>query len=301
MTSTIHADKIMNSSGDQDSGLDLLVNDQVKIKTANTDRVTVTDATTSITNDLVVDTSTLKVDSANNRVGVGLTDPSELLEVSNSADTPTKISVTAEDSAGTNQNAFIKTKAKGNYYEGLEMASTTGHIGMWGGYHSGSAAVMQARIGGSSINSSDKLAIAIDANGTVTKSLQPGFMVGLSGGNVTGAGYVIFNNVYFNEGSHYNAGNGIFTAPVTGVYIFHAYLLLQNNLSLGDYYWSFTYNGSALAYCYQYNMIANKHFHMSNSIIYKMNANDTMRVYNHNAQWYGVAALHSQFHGYLLG
>ena len=27
MTSTIHADKIMNSSGDQDSGLDLLVND----------------------------------------------------------------------------------------------------------------------------------------------------------------------------------------------------------------------------------------------------------------------------------
>ena len=41
MTSTIHADKIMNSSGDQDSGLDLLVNDQVKLKTANTDRVIV--------------------------------------------------------------------------------------------------------------------------------------------------------------------------------------------------------------------------------------------------------------------
>ena len=46
MTSTIHADKIMNSSGDQDSGLDLLVNDQVKLKTANTDRVTITDTTT---------------------------------------------------------------------------------------------------------------------------------------------------------------------------------------------------------------------------------------------------------------
>ncbi len=52
MTSTIHADKIMNSSGDQDSGVDLLVNDQVKIKTANTDRVTVTDATTTIHNNL---------------------------------------------------------------------------------------------------------------------------------------------------------------------------------------------------------------------------------------------------------
>ena len=63
MTSTIHADKIMNSSGDQDSGVDLLVNDQVKIKTANTDRVTVTDATTTIVNDLAaptIKTATLK-------------------------------------------------------------------------------------------------------------------------------------------------------------------------------------------------------------------------------------------------
>jgi hypothetical protein len=56
MTSTINADKIMNSSGDQDSGLDLLVNDQIKLKTANTDRVTVTDATTTVANALAVDT-----------------------------------------------------------------------------------------------------------------------------------------------------------------------------------------------------------------------------------------------------
>ena len=56
MTSTIHADKIMNSSGDQDSGVDLLVNDQVKLKTANTDRVTVTDATTTVSNNLAANT-----------------------------------------------------------------------------------------------------------------------------------------------------------------------------------------------------------------------------------------------------
>ena len=63
MTSTIHADKIMNSSGDQDSGVDLLVNDQVKIKTANTDRVTVTDTTTTVSNDLAaatIKTATIK-------------------------------------------------------------------------------------------------------------------------------------------------------------------------------------------------------------------------------------------------
>tara|TARA_B000000565_G_scaffold254097_1_gene231823 strand:+ start:639 stop:1442 length:804 start_codon:yes stop_codon:yes gene_type:complete len=60
MTSTIHADKIMNSSGDQDSGLDLLVNDQVKIKTANTDRV-------------IIDSS--------GRVGIGTTSPTDALHV----------------------------------------------------------------------------------------------------------------------------------------------------------------------------------------------------------------------------
>ena len=63
MTSTINADKIMNSSGDQDSGVDLLVNDTVKIKTANTDRITVTDATTTVANDLAaatIKTATVK-------------------------------------------------------------------------------------------------------------------------------------------------------------------------------------------------------------------------------------------------
>ena len=60
MTSTIHADKIMNSSGDQVSGVDLLVNDQVKIKTANTYRV-------------IIDSS--------GRVGIGTTSPSDPLHV----------------------------------------------------------------------------------------------------------------------------------------------------------------------------------------------------------------------------
>ena len=56
MTSTIHADKIMNSSGDQDSGVDLQTNDQVKLKTANTDRVTITDTTTTVSNNLAANT-----------------------------------------------------------------------------------------------------------------------------------------------------------------------------------------------------------------------------------------------------
>ena len=64
MTSTIHADKIMNSSGDQDSGVDLLVNDQVKIKTANTDRITVTTTNTTVTGDINVSAGNFKTTTA---------------------------------------------------------------------------------------------------------------------------------------------------------------------------------------------------------------------------------------------
>jgi len=162
----------------------------------------------------------LFVDGGNNRVGVGLNDPSDIFEVSNPADTPTRAIVTAEDSAGTNQNAFIKTKAKGNYYEGLEMASTSGHIGMWGGYYSGSA-VLQARVGGSGINSSDVKAIEIDANGHVAMPSQPAFLAYPNGdqSNMANDATMVLDQEIYDQNADYNTSNYTFTAPVTGKYL----------------------------------------------------------------------------------
>ena len=53
---TVKVDNLVNQSGDQDSGLDLATNDQVKVKTANTTRVTVTDAATTVANTLTAST-----------------------------------------------------------------------------------------------------------------------------------------------------------------------------------------------------------------------------------------------------
>jgi len=84
--SEIKVNSVVNSTGDNDSGLDLSTNDQVIIKTANTTAVTV-DSSQNVTNagnltvtsDLTVDTNTLKVDSTNNRVGIGTASPTTAL------------------------------------------------------------------------------------------------------------------------------------------------------------------------------------------------------------------------------
>jgi len=274
MTSTIHADKIMNYSGDQDSGVDLQTNDQIKLKTANTDRVTVTDATTTVANDLAV-TGDLTVDS-----GV--------------------LSVTASDNKirytqGTNKGLVIQDAG---ITDSTEINFGTIANGIRAGLITGSNLSFYTGTAGQG-SASKKM--EIDTAGRVLKPTQPGFMIGLSGGHHTSTGNFIFNNTYFNEGNHYNTSTGVFTAPVNGVYQFNAFALLQNNLADGTYYWSFTYNGNALAYCYEPNLVANKHRMYQLSICYKMNANDTMSVYNHTGHWYGIAAQHSQFSGYLLG
>ncbi len=67
---TVKVDNLVNQSGDQDSGLDLATNDQVKIKTANATRVTVTDATTTVANALAVGgTSNLTIADGNLVIG----------------------------------------------------------------------------------------------------------------------------------------------------------------------------------------------------------------------------------------
>ena len=69
------------------------------------DGVTLTNPT--VTGDLTVDTDTLFVDSANNRVGVGTVSPSSLLDVDKSQDAETNIELT---NTNTGSSAQVRTK-----------------------------------------------------------------------------------------------------------------------------------------------------------------------------------------------
>jgi hypothetical protein len=83
---------------------------KLKVDVAGTGETTIASAT--ITGDLTVDTSTLKVDSANNRVGIGTASPSTILDVQSGGTLYSRL----QNTASTADAAFI---AKNTAGEGL--------------------------------------------------------------------------------------------------------------------------------------------------------------------------------------
>ena len=151
-------------------------------------------------------------------------------------DLSTKVSKTGDTMTGTltfgsanNRNIFNTSGATTGYSYGM-LSNTGGTLllgvadsgaGFWS---SGSSSAYMGTIGttGStafSIATNNTTRLNIDSSGRVTMPYQPSFRIGRNSGDISSGSVILFNSTYHNTGSHYNAANGRFTAPIAGRYL----------------------------------------------------------------------------------
>jgi len=163
--------------------------------------------------DLTVDTTTLVVDSTNNRVGIGTASPTQLLQVESSTNSAeVQLRLRGLTSGGGGRSAVV----------GFDPSSTT-------------SSENHTFIG----DGSSKF-LKVDNAGHVTKPLQPAFLAKVNtdqtniatNSDVT----VIFNVERFDQNADFDTGAYTFTAPVTGRYQLQTSLRLENVDTAGGYF-----------------------------------------------------------------
>ena len=166
----------------------------------------VTGATTlsgGVSGDVAFDTSTLKIDSSNNRVGIGTTSPSDTLHVKGFA----QIESNAGDAAYLRFDNDVNSGGK-----------------IWR-----AGAGVSAHGTFSIYNQTDnKFGINVDSNGHVTMPNQPAFLADMSATmsnlSINTTHDVQFNREIFDNNADFNTSTYTFTAPVTGKYQINYYL-----------------------------------------------------------------------------
>ena len=140
----------------------------------------------------------------------------------------------------------------------------------------------------------------IHKEGYVTKPNQPAFRAHDS--NHAQTGFLTFDQIATNVGSHYNGSNGRFTAPVAGTYFFSFYGMLasSNGNARVEYYINGSvhssgehYGGVAYTNNQTYNMIT------CNTVL-TLSANDYVNL-NWNGSYNSMHSYHNGFMGFLIG
>ena len=142
--------------------------------------------------------------------------------------------------------------------------------------------------------------------GYVTKPKTPAFYAyGISntaslGGTSNSGEYLKVggNGVPVNNGSHYNASNGTFTAPVAGLYYF-AFSLLYDNSYNGNGSAALRKNGSDVGEYAYVQGDATDYLQASASAVVSCATNDAIRIYSYPSGWH--VASESSFTGFLIG
>ena len=165
----------------------------------------------------------------------------------------------------------------------------------------------------SAANNTPLLRMRVNSAGQIVMPYQPAFMA-YGNGNVTvdptNGTYLIFPTTQINRGSHYNASNGIFTAPIGGVYyfswsslgnltndIYRFFIRVNNTTFIGDYHLRQDTTETGTAYPINSNR----------DVIMNLSAGDTVRIFFRSDSgnvFYGqndATTAYLNFMGYLIG
>ena len=132
------------------------------------------------------------------------------------------------------------------------------------------------------------------------RGAKPCFSASRRAGNVSTGYTIIFDHVEVNQQNGYNSTNGVFTAPVSGLYLFSFYGMTEDTGNAfgirayknGDTYerfWPYTHHSGASA-----------HKHVSGTQIVPMNTGDTFKFNVQTGTLYGGSNGHNSFVGYLI-
>ena len=227
----------------------------------------------------------LKIDSSNNRVGIGTTSPDGGLHVKGVSDHGKIIVEHGGTSGSTNHNFISFHNHAGNTVAEIQSEENATN-----------QSALLFKTGGTTTN------MTISKDGQITKPNQPAFHAGLNSAANSGS-YVDDFVLHADTGNHFNASTGIFTAPVAGKYFFSAFFMTNNSANTIDF--SLHVNNTDYHYLVPYQgggSLANYN-HAGGSCIVALSANDTVRIRNNNTQLYGSSGngRHSGFCGFLIG
>jgi len=250
------------------------------------------------TGDFSVDSPTFKVDSSNNRVGIGTASPSRQAMISRSiADGSGELGIVSSDSS--------TTGALGNIHFGNSTDTSLASIRATadGATDAGKLEFNTEKTGGSI-----ETAMKIDSNGYVTTPLRPYFHATGSGtqswSGTSAYQTVQFNTVWENLGSHYDTSSYTFTVPVAGAYFFWYSFTNQTDSSTGPEAYivytpsggSASYRASAISYAPYYTTVSN------NAVINcAKDSTVLVKLLNNNNTSFTIGVNRSTFGGYLIG
>ena len=115
----------------------------------------------------------------------------------------------------------------------------------------------------------------------VATPYQPSFFFRNTSGSHTAGQVILFNQQYHNNGGHYDASTGRFTAPVAGYYFFYLQVSWERTTGTGDFYADIRHNGNiAIRVFADKSGGANSHPQQSAQYGNYMAANDYVDVQN---------------------